>query len=96
VSSFRIDGFAPLLGYALLGDLRATALVAQDGAVDWVALPAMDSAPVYAALLDPVRGGSIALAPTVLYEVTRCYLPKTMVLARGAPRGRDPDLEPRR
>ncbi len=80
VTPTRTDGFAPLRAYALLGDLRATALVAQDGGVDWLALPAMDSAPVCAALLDPVRGGSIALAPTVPYEVTRRYLPGTMVL----------------
>ena len=76
----RSDGFAPLRAYALLGDLRASALVAADGAVDWLALPAMDSAPVCAALLDPARGGSIALAPTVPYEVTRRYLSGTMVL----------------
>jgi GH15 family glucan-1,4-alpha-glucosidase len=76
----RTDGFAPLRAYALLGDLRASALVALDGRVDWLALPAMDSAPVCAALLDPARGGSISLAPTVPYEVTRRYLPGTMVL----------------
>ncbi len=76
----RTNGFAPLQAYALLGDLRASALVAQDGAIDWLALPAMDSAPVCAALLDPARGGSIDLAPSVPYEVTRRYLPETMVL----------------
>jgi GH15 family glucan-1,4-alpha-glucosidase len=76
----RTDGFAPLRAYALLGDLRASALVAQDGRVDWLALPALDSAPVCAALLDPGGGGSISLAPTVPYEVTRRYLPGTMVL----------------
>lgn len=76
----RTDGFAPLSAYALLGDLRATALVADDGTIDWLALPTMDSAPVCAALLDPGRGGSITLAPSVRYEVTRRYLPATMVL----------------
>ena len=76
----RTDGFAPLRAYALLGDLRGIGLVAQDGRVDWLALPAMDSAPVCAALLDPARGGSFSLAPTVPYEVTRRYLPDTMVL----------------
>jgi GH15 family glucan-1,4-alpha-glucosidase len=74
------DGFAPLRAYALLGDLRATALVAQDGAVDWLALPLMDSEPVCAALLDPVLGGAIRLAPSIPYETTRRYLPGTMVL----------------
>jgi GH15 family glucan-1,4-alpha-glucosidase len=76
----RDSGYAPLRSYAMLGDLRASALVAQDGSVDWLALPTLDSAPVCAALLDPVRGGSISFAPTVPYEVTRRYLPGTMVL----------------
>ncbi len=79
-ATHRVDGFAPLRAYALLGDLRAAALVADDGAVDWLAVPAMDSPPVCAALLDPARGGSIALAPTIPFEVTRRYVPGTMVL----------------
>src|SRR5579863_3301009 len=76
----RVNGFAPLRSYALLGDLRAAALVADDGAVDWYAMPSMDRPPVCAALLDPARGGSITLAPTIPFEVTRRYLPQTMVL----------------
>ncbi len=66
--------------YALLGDLRGAALVADDGAVDWLALPTLDAPPVCAALLDPGRGGSISLAPTVPFQVSRRYLPGTMVL----------------
>lgn len=80
VALVRKDGFALLGAYALLGDLRSAALVAEDGAIDWFAFPAMDSAPVCAALLDPQRGGSITLAPTVPYEIRRRYLPGTMVL----------------
>lgn len=76
----RTNGFAALRAYALLGDLRAAALVATDGTIDWLALPTMDAPPVCAALLDPQRGGSITLLPTVPYEVSRRYLPGTMVL----------------
>ena len=76
----RVDGFVPLRSYALLGDLRAAALVASDGAVDWLAMPTMERPPVCAALLDPARGGAITLAPTIPFEVTRRYLPGTMVL----------------
>lgn len=76
----RTDGFAPLRDYAVLGDMRSVALVASDGAIDWLAMPTMDAAPVCAALLDPAHGGSITLAPTVPYQVTRRYLPGTMVL----------------
>ncbi|WP_030379543.1 glycoside hydrolase family 15 protein [Streptomyces sp. NRRL B-12105] len=76
----RTDGFVPLRSYALLGDLRATALVASDGAVDWLAAPALDSPPLCAALLDPSGGGHVTLAPAVPYEVTRRYAEGTMVL----------------
>lgn len=81
MSSPRVDGFAPLRAYALLGDLRAAALVADDGAIDWLALPTIDSPPVCAGLLDPESGGSFTLAPTIPSEVERRYLPGTMVLA---------------
>jgi GH15 family glucan-1,4-alpha-glucosidase len=55
-------------------------LVATDGAIDWLAVPTMDAPPVCAALLDPHHGGSITLTPTVSYQVSRRYLPGTMVL----------------
>jgi GH15 family glucan-1,4-alpha-glucosidase len=55
-------------------------LVADDGAIDWLALPNLDSPSVFAALLDAERGGAFCLAPTVPYTSTRRYLPGTNVL----------------
>jgi GH15 family glucan-1,4-alpha-glucosidase len=75
------DGFAPIGDYGVLGDGRGAALVAADGSVDWWAVPALDSAPPFAALLDPVRGGRIALRPSSAETtVTRRYLPHTNLL----------------
>ncbi len=76
----RIDGFAPIRSYAALGDGRSVALVAKDGAVDWLAVPAIDGVPVFGALLDPERGGSFRLSPSGEHEVTRRYLPGSNVL----------------
>lgn len=76
----RTGGFAPLRCYAVLGDMRRAALVVADGAIDWLALPAMDAPRLCAALLDPAAGGSIDLTPTVPFDVSRRYVDDTLVL----------------
>ena len=76
----RTEGFLPLRGYAALGDGRSIALVAEDGAIDWLAWPDLDSDGLLTALLDPDRGGRFTLAPVAEFSVRRRYLPGTTVL----------------
>jgi GH15 family glucan-1,4-alpha-glucosidase len=73
------DDFASIGGYGVLGDGRGVALVADDGSIDWWAVPRLDSPPPFAALLDPQRGGRIDLRPTDAQttKTTRRYLPDT-------------------
>jgi GH15 family glucan-1,4-alpha-glucosidase len=71
----RTNGFAPIESYGVIGDSKSIALVARDGAIDWWAAPAMDSPPVFAAILDPRDGGCFTLEPAVPYRVSRRYLP---------------------
>ena len=76
----RVEGYAPLRSYAAIGDGRTVALIADDGSIDWLCLPHLDSSAVFANLLDASRGGAFSLAPTVPYKVQRRYLEGTNVL----------------
>jgi len=72
---------APALSdYGLIGDMRTAALVGLDGAIDWCCLPRFDSGSVFAAILDPERGGTWSIRPAVDWTSTQRYLPRTNIL----------------
>ena len=74
-------GYPPIEDHGVVGDLHTVALVALDGAVDFMCAPRFDSPPIFAALLDQRRGGIFELAPA-LDEARhkQLYLPDTNVL----------------
>lgn len=71
----------PIEDYALLSNCRTAALVSRDGSVDWLCLPRLDSASVFAALLGEADDGRWALRPVDPdAEVSRHYDGHTFVL----------------
>jgi GH15 family glucan-1,4-alpha-glucosidase len=76
----RIDGCPLIADLAVIGDRRTAALVALDGTIEWMCLPAFDGPPVFGRLLDPACGGQCTLAPAGDFEAERRYVPDTNVL----------------
>jgi alpha,alpha-trehalase len=80
VVSAQTSPFPPIADYAFLSDCHTGALVAPDGSVDWLCLPAFDSASSFGNLLD--RGaGSFRFGPYGINVPTfRSYVPGTNVM----------------
>jgi GH15 family glucan-1,4-alpha-glucosidase len=102
--------FPPIADYAFLSNCHTGALVAADGAVDWLCVPAFDSPSVFGSLLDR-EAGFFRLAPFGInhpssraYEtgtnvlVTTWKTPGGWIVVRDAltmgPRGREDEITP--
>lgn len=67
--------------HGIIGNLDTTALVASDGTIDFMCWPHMDSPTVFAALLDPERGGEFTVTPDLADARTmQLYVPETNIL----------------
>ena len=66
--------------YGIIGNGRSAALVGVSGSIDWLCWPRFDSPSLFAALLDPGRGGHFLIAPPEPHTVTRAYADDTNVL----------------
>ena len=72
--------FPPIAEYAFLSNCHTGALIAPDGAVDWLCVPSFDSASIFASLLDR-EAGFFRFAPFGNNHPTAVrYVPGTNVL----------------
>src|SRR3954467_638199 len=76
----RKSGYLPIAGYAAIGDGRTTALVGNDGSIDFLSLPSIHCPTTFGALLDAKQGGSFVLRPSERFDADRRYLERTNVL----------------
>lgn len=75
------DAPLPIEDYALIGDFRTAAIVARDGAIDWLCLPRFDSSACFAALLGQAKHGSWLIGPVdAVSDTRRFYRGATLVL----------------
>jgi alpha,alpha-trehalase len=74
-------GSFPLIAsYAFVSDCHTSALIAPDGAVEWLCMPRFDSSSVFGAILDR-DAGSMRIGPPGLHApLARRYLPGTLIL----------------
>lgn len=70
----------PIEDSALIGDGRTVALVARDGAIDWLCWPRFDSDACLSALLGTEEHGTWRIAPIGPVAVTRRYAGDDLLL----------------
>jgi GH15 family glucan-1,4-alpha-glucosidase len=72
--------FTPIADYAFLSNCHTGALVAPDGAIDWLCVPSFDSPSVFGSLLDR-QAGFFRFGPFgISHPTARAYEPGTNVL----------------
>ncbi|MFI5271980.1 MAG: glycoside hydrolase family 15 protein [Ktedonobacterales bacterium] len=76
-----MERFSAIADHGLIGDLQTAALVATDGTIDFYCCPRFDSPSVFAALLDPQRGGYFRVSADEPDCVTKqLYFPDSAIL----------------
>ena len=68
-------GFQPIENYGVIGNMRSIALVSVNGSIDFLCFPDFDSPTVFAALLDPERGGFLRISPEIEAPAYQATLP---------------------
>ena len=67
--------------HGVIGNLATIALVACDGAIDYMCWPNLDSPSIFAGLLDAAKGGVFELSPQIGDpRIVQMYMPDTNVL----------------
>jgi alpha,alpha-trehalase len=75
-----VSPFPQIADYSFLSDCHTGALVASDGSVEWLCVPAFDSPSIFGAVVDR-QAGTFRLGPYgIVHPVSRRYIPGTNVM----------------
>ncbi len=66
--------------YGIIGNLDTCALIGDDGSIDWCCFPHIESASVFAAILDDGKGGRFSISPAAEFAPRQQYVGDTNVL----------------
>lgn len=73
--------YLPIEDYGIIGNMKTTALVSLEGAIDYMCFPNFDSPTIFAKLLDHEHGGSFSVTPQLSFSRTKqLYIPGTAIL----------------
>ncbi len=72
--------YHPIADYALVGDMRSSALISRHGSVDWACFPRFDSPSLFARILDDAAGGHFSIRPVGDFDSSQRYEEGTNVL----------------
>ena len=67
--------------YGIIGNSHTLALVGNDGSIDWLCLPFMDSPSVFAGILDKNKGGCFSITPAGEWDSVVRYQSGTNILS---------------
>lgn len=73
-------GYKPLEDYGIIGNMETIAMVANDGSIDWMCLPHMESRSVFGRLLDGKKGGFFSITPRITFSGYQTYDGHTNIL----------------
>lgn len=74
------NGYKDIEDYGIIGNLETCALVGNDGSIDWLCFPYIESPSVFASILDYKNGGKFTIQPVSKYHSFQAYIQNTNIL----------------
>jgi len=74
------NGYKDIEEYGIIGNLETCALIGNDGSIDWLCFPYLESPSVFAAILDSKRGGHFSIQPVSKFDSFHAYIKNTNIL----------------